>query len=344
MHFSANFFNPSGRGNPYYIIAPEYTRYSAGARVLYSLCHALNRLGESAYMHAPSLVTDLSAPLLSQSIVDNHFGSGRTPITVYPEGVNGNPNDAEFCVRYLLNFPGALGGPVRFPPNDYILCFTKEIRDNYDKSSSLLCIPTSDVNTFNRDGEANPRKGFCYYLKKRLASGKPLKNPPQPDWVQIPWTNRAQAKELSREDLASLLRSSRRLYLYENTSLGLDAILCGCPVVLMVDDFETEVMTLEQMKTDGFAFGDSDHEITRAESTVSNAYKNYCDWSQAAGEELELFISDTQERVSRIRYLKKFKYEVRNSAKPRGRIETLARLFRKRFPRLSDDIRAGFNA
>jgi len=343
MHFSANFFNPSGRGNPYYIIGPEYTRYSAGARVLYSLCHALNRLGESAYMHAPSLVTDLSAPLLSQSIVDYHFKSGRTPITVYPEVINGNPNEAEFCVRYLLNFPGALGGPVRFPPSDYILCFTKEIRDSYDKSSSLLCIPTSDVNTFNRDGEANPRKGFCYYLKKRLASGKPLKNPPQPDWVQIPWTNRAQAKELSREDLASLLRSSRRLYLYENTSLGLDAILCGCPVVLMVDDFETEVMTLEHMKTDGFAFGNSEDEVSRAEMTVSNARSNYSDWSQAAGEQLMLFISDTQERVSSIPYNRKFKYEVRSSASPNGRMEAMVRFIRRKFPRFADTIRSGFN-
>jgi hypothetical protein len=200
------------------------------------------------------------------------------------------------------------------------------------------------VNTFNRDGESNHRTGSCYYLKKRLASGKPLKNPPQPDWVQIPWTNRTQANELSREELASILKSSRRLYLYENCSLGLDAILCGCPVVLMIDDFETDVMTLEHMKTDGFAFGDSDDEITRAELTVSKAYRNYCDWSQAAGEQLELFISDTQERVSGIPYKRKFRYEVRSSAKPRGRIETLARLFRKRFPRLSDDIRSGFNA
>ncbi len=38
------------RRNPYYIVAPEYTRHSAGIKVLHMLCNALNRAGERAYL------------------------------------------------------------------------------------------------------------------------------------------------------------------------------------------------------------------------------------------------------------------------------------------------------
>ena len=38
---------------PYYIEAPPYRRTSAGIKVLHLLCHALNRIGEDAYVYTP---------------------------------------------------------------------------------------------------------------------------------------------------------------------------------------------------------------------------------------------------------------------------------------------------
>ena len=38
------------RRHPYYIVAPGWTRTSAGIRVLHRLCHALNEAGERAFV------------------------------------------------------------------------------------------------------------------------------------------------------------------------------------------------------------------------------------------------------------------------------------------------------
>ncbi len=117
--------------NPFYIVSPRYVRTSAGIRVLHHLCNILNRLGYPAFMIispdfegenviSPQLVT----PVLTKRVAEAHYRSQLTPITIYPEVVNGNPFDAPFIVRFLGNFPGLLGGQVQFPPDEVIVPYS----------------------------------------------------------------------------------------------------------------------------------------------------------------------------------------------------------------------------
>ena len=306
--YTQELFVPSNKRHPYYIVAPGYSRYSAGISVLHTLCHLLNSMGQSAFVHCPSTNYELNNPLLTQDVVNYHYRMGKTPITIYPEILNGNPCDAAFCVRYLLNFAGALGGQKLYPQDDYIVSFSRDIQNHYPNPSRLICIPASDPNVYNQVGGRSTRDKECYYINKRLASGAPLKSPPQEGWIRIPTAR--DANQLSREELAMLYRSAKRLYIYEVSSVAIDAILCGCPVVVMKDDLETDWIRTPELADDGIALSNTPEEIERAEQTVGKAGDNYDRWYQSAGEQIEIFVSETQAIAKTKHYDSKFLFDV----------------------------------
>jgi hypothetical protein len=290
-------------------------------------------------MYAPNTCYELLAPLLTQDLVNYHFEMGRTPIVVYPEVVRGNPLEAKFCVRYLLNFAGSLGGPKQFPTNDYIVCFSQEIQQHYEFPSRLISIPTSDPNVFNRQGESDQRDVECYYLHKRLRSGVPLKNPPKEHWVRIP-TGSDPGSPMTKTELANLLRSSKRLYLYEISTLALDAILCGCPVVVFKDDLETDWVACEQLTTDGIAFSEEPVELKRAEDTVGNALENYLSWFRAIDDQVDSFINETQSIAKTVS--SDTPIQLGNHFDlPKGPIDRYMKRLSKRYPNLSKKLMKG---
>ena len=69
---------------------------------------------------------DFITPLLTEEIFLIHKKSGKTPITIYPDSVRGNPLRSSCIARYLLHYPGRLGGDSEnnFNENDLIFsCF-----------------------------------------------------------------------------------------------------------------------------------------------------------------------------------------------------------------------------
>ena len=92
-------FSPPRR--PYYIDAPAYRRTSAGIRVMHLLCHALNSIGEEAYVYPTETNPTLNTPLVTPEISARHKAAGREPIVIYPEVVPGNPRRAASVVPPL---------------------------------------------------------------------------------------------------------------------------------------------------------------------------------------------------------------------------------------------------
>jgi len=218
---------------PYFCWAPSYTHTSSGVRTLHLLVHALNEVGERAYL-VPNTFTgyatnpELNTPLLS--IQHQNFYGDRF-IAIYSDVIQGNPFNAKHVVRYLLAPRGAYGGDVVFPAEDQIWGALPSLAEN------VLRLPVSDtgifyppiVDSYSGFGSDiistnQTRHGTCFYSHKYEMHGNQ-------NLLDI--TANSARLTGSLEQLAEILRKSTRCYIYELTSALTEAALCGCPVILM---------------------------------------------------------------------------------------------------------------
>jgi GT2 family glycosyltransferase len=222
------------RNSPYYIYAPDYTHSAAGIRCLHYLCHALNALGEEAYI-APARIKNpkLRTPALTEEVVLNHFRAGRTPIALYPEVISGNPFSAPIIARWLLNKPGHLGGEIQYNPYDLVFYFQDWCLPD-GMEGEILTLSTVDFSIFNNN--ENPldkiRSGACYYANKFLAFGGSIDAKLKRDATSL-------CLDIPRTpcELAELLRRSEVLYCFEQSSIVPEAIACGCPVLIVPSEY-----------------------------------------------------------------------------------------------------------
>ena len=164
--------------SPYYIVTPRYIRTSAGVKALHLLCHSLNRVGQEAHLVIyPAWVNSdvvnpgLLTPLLTMAAIDRHKASGVSPIVVYPETVRGNPLGVGTIVRYLLNFPGLLGGEKAYPAQDMVFGYSRTLAAAGGAPEQVLFIPASDATIFTPPAEPRERRGSCSCaMKYRLTS------------------------------------------------------------------------------------------------------------------------------------------------------------------------------
>ncbi|MRD73051.1 hypothetical protein GH865_07300 [Rhodocyclus tenuis] len=219
--------------HPYYILAPDFTPRSAGIRCLHLLCHALNELGEEAYLfHAKTTSPKLRTPLLDAETLRRHFTLGLYPVAVYPEVYAGNPLQLPAVARWLLNRPGHLGGDSVFPESDLLFAY-----DGWcippGMNLPYLSMPSTDTTVFNNDNNPadSQRRGACYYANKALAFGAKIR----PEHRQL--TSLCHDIPRSPAEIADILRRSEVLYCYEQSAIIHEARACGCPVLLVSSEY-----------------------------------------------------------------------------------------------------------
>ncbi|MHB1678849.1 MAG: hypothetical protein ACYCSS_15195, partial [Sulfuriferula sp.] len=282
--------------HPYYIVAPRYVRTSAGIKVLHLLCHALNRLGERAYLitypyYPPAYATnpELNTPLLTQRVLEYDFEAGLAPIVVYPETVPGNPFHASFVVRYVLNFPGLLGGDTTYGEDEFCVTYSEHLAKSVHNSRLTLFLPASDPRVFHPYPRV-PRKGSCFYAGKyKYHHGGELYEITN-NSVEI---TRDQPDSPTPGQIADLFRHSEVFYTYENTALAIEALLCECPVVFLPNPYLDHIIGIEEHGWDGIAWGHDDGEIARAKNTVHNASEHYLGLFAVFSKMLREFVAQT---------------------------------------------------
>lgn len=289
--------------SPYYIVTPRYIRTSAGVKALHLLCHCLNRVGQEAYLVIyPAWVNSevanagLLTPLLTPAIIDRHMALGVSPVVVYPETVLGNPVGAHTVVRYLLNFPGLLGGGKTFPTRDIIFGYSQALAAAGGAPEQVLFIPASDATIFTPPAGAHERRGSCFSaMKYRLEHGSEP-GPITADSVEI---TRDLPDSPEPAAIAALFRRSEIFYTYENTALALEAALCLCPTVFLPNPWLTEIIAAKEMGWDGFAWGADPAEIARAKATVHLARARYLSNYVKFWDQLSVFVAVTQSRAAK---------------------------------------------
>lgn len=282
--------------NPYYILTPNYTHDSAGVRCLHLLCHWLNRSGERAYVltcgpesKAPANM-DLLTPLLTPLIVEAHGQENYKPIIVYPEVVAGNPLNARCVVRYVLNFPGLLGGDRTYDEKELVFGYSRTIAEVVGPGTPVLNIPMIDRSIFH-PGDQRPRSGVAYYaFKYRDVLRQQVFGLPE-GAIEI---TKGRPNSPTPKQVAEILRSVETLYVFENTALSIEATLCGCPTIWMPNPQLQKPIAIDELGWDGHAWGDTPEEIARAKASLPMASSNYKRLINQFFMQLDDFISLTQ--------------------------------------------------
>jgi hypothetical protein len=289
-------------GHPYYIVAPPYVRTSAGVRVMHLLCHSLNRRGQTAYvMLYPALpwrndqvAPDLMTPILTPHVVRSHFRRGLTPIMVYPEVVSGNPFGGPCVVRYVLNFPGLLGGDKEYAPEELCFSYSQVLAVTTRSPDNILFLPATDTRVFYPAPEGQKRQGSCFYANKYKIAHKGALFDITKNSVEI---TRDLRSSQTPQEVADLFRRSEVFYVYENTALATEAVLCGCPAVFLPNPHLTEIIAAKELGPEGYAWGTDPAEIARAKETVGQGAENYLKTYAAYWRDLDRFIDMTQKHV-----------------------------------------------
>jgi hypothetical protein len=288
--------------NPYYIVAPRYIPTSAGMRALHLLCHSLNQQGQVAYLlltsySAAPVCPDLLTPLLTPAIVRYHHEKGLTPIVVYWEAIAGNPLGADCVVRYVLNFPGLLGGSTSYEPSELLFGYSGLLAETVGVPENVLFVPTVDPAVFHPGPGDQKRSGSCFYAAKhRIVHGATVTDEVRGS-MEITFGYPA-----TQTEVAELFRHSELFYCYENTALALEAALCGCPTVCIPNPHFTESIAVRELGRDGCAWGTDPAEIVRAKATVERVRERYLRLCDDYWRQLDHFIRITQDRAHALCY------------------------------------------
>jgi hypothetical protein len=191
-----------------------------------------------------------------------------------------------------------------FSDSDLIFAYSRELLEGLREEcrENVLYVPVSDTTVFFPPSTETNRAGACFYADKYKKVHKGKLFPITDGALEI---TRDEDSSQSPKQIAEIFRRSEVFYAYENTALSLEAVLCGCPVVLLPNEHFTHVIGRDTVGSFGIAWGTDPLEVQRAKDTVGLARENYLKVIDGFGSDLERFLRKTQEKASSVRYLSK---------------------------------------
>lgn len=201
----------------YVIWTPSYDK-SNGIKVLHLLYKKLEEQGFNVWLYSPK--PHLPEYKYIKKIPKELKNNG---IIIYPEIVWGNPLGFQNVVRYVLNYPGVLGGAKQYHHSEIIFTHSQE----FFPQAFKFRIPWIDETIFYEDD--SPKIQDCYFVYK---GGKFREAEEVKGLLEI-----NMKYPQSQKELAELLRKTKILYSYDNCSSVLDeALLCGAVVKIITKD------------------------------------------------------------------------------------------------------------
>lgn len=278
------------RPSPYYIVAPDYRRTSAGIRVMHMLCDALKRSGYEAYITTDVVAPGLMTPRLTDDVRIMYQSLGVEPIVVYPEVVDGNPLAGNVVARYILNHPGFFGEISAFEETDILFSYTRGLLQPGMRDDRVMYMPAVDTSIFCLPADSTTRipGKVCYYQGR---AGQALVAPAllAADSVEITLGSPG-----SWEELAALFQSCEYFYCTEATGMAAEAVLCGCIAVILPNQYAPQPLSQHENNNYGAAWGNTPENIQRARETLPLLRESLMKHRQAFWKSLDHFIEVTQ--------------------------------------------------
>lgn len=202
-------------------------------------------------------------------------------------------------VRWVMNFPGHLGGESSYDVSEICFGYSKELARAAGFPDQVLHLPTVDTRIFHPGAPGVVRKGGCFFASKykHVHHGKLYSVTADCFEITRQWPD-----SLTPPEIADLLRRSEVFYAYENTALATEAVLCGCPAVFIPNPYLKAIIGWEELGADGYAWGTDSQEIERARASVPQGVVNYLETYDLFWSQLSHFVEVTQRRASSVSY------------------------------------------
>lgn len=162
----------------------------------------------------------------------NHNSKNCIFVAIYPESIPGNPLGTKNIVRWILNTPGLLGGPITFK-NETIWSYSNQLAIQYEQLGNdrpeTLFIPAVEIHEIIRQSKLNKDENgydLLYAQKFRALDGIPEVK--SENLIEITRFNK---NSTSRKETLSLLGGARSLHVFENSTIITEAQLLGIPVI-----------------------------------------------------------------------------------------------------------------
>jgi hypothetical protein len=262
--------------NPIYIYAPAFVDWSAGIKVLYLLCQELNRIGIPAWiaLHGPiSKTQEFPVPILNQEVINLHAENKLKTIAIYTESILGNPLNAAVTVRWILNYPGLLGGQKLFT-EDFILAYSKNLataskKGNPNARIEVLYLPALNMQEMlevQATSRTSPEKYSLIYAQKFRSLGGKI-SPVQEKTIEI---TRVEKSSTNRQETLNLIAGAEQVYVYENTTVITEAQILGTPVRCISNKWFNQLIAEAELGTSGIVWGmDAKLEQPNAKNVIS---------------------------------------------------------------------------
>jgi glycosyltransferase involved in cell wall biosynthesis len=294
----------------------------------------LNQLGYEAYVDTPLTAGGLWSPLLTDATKIAHYKAGKKPIVVYPEVVKGVPMGLGLAVRYVLNYPGLLGGDKTYTDGEMVYAF----HNSYFPDVPRLYLPVVNIEKLQH-GRLAPevRTEIAYYHNRYSKAGGKIRDF-GPDAVEISAT-----KPDTNEKTLAILKRAKILYCYESSAITEEATLCGCAVVLLPNPYTLPKMpeSLSQVGNEGLAWGESPEEVARAVKTVGDKWPSFIEKLKLWQDEIKSFIGATQAAANALSLAKAWPTAAVDRLPLAGLAPTElgARMERRKYGRLNDQYK-----
>jgi hypothetical protein len=248
---------------------------------------------------------------------------------IYSETVPGNPLKAKRVIRYLLHFPGALGGTKKFNTDEWLVAYSKKIMDSVDYCNESLFLPAIKTSELPPVSNKDPNLHLMYAGKYRAFVGEPA-NPTKFNLLEI---HRDGPKRQSRTEVLDLLSRARSIYIWENSSIATEAVLLGTVCIFVPNPFLGELIADYELGRDGIATSLEPAEIEQARKSLPNAKVQYQKAQQEFREQLENIIKVHQKWSVNLPVQEKMKIPVISYTINQHRVRLFFAMLRHEGPR-----------
>lgn len=145
----------------------EYTWKVGGVVVLYKLGRMLANLGHDVYITAHkynNVLADSSCKIINYEVAQNLCANSDV-IAILPDVIDDNIYGAKYVVRWILYYPGVLGGPAKYDESEYVFTYQKRFvaGSEYEDAPLFFLMETNVDNFFPMN---HNRNCDAYLVKK----------------------------------------------------------------------------------------------------------------------------------------------------------------------------------